>query len=290
VLEAPDITLKSGGGFVHVGSAGVEIDGASVLIKQGGAPGSGAGSHPNEPEQPVMPAAFLASPPNAVRHLPLFALHPTLPLNIVPGVESVVICQAICTCKDVRGANGRRAAQACATTQLRAYDAALGGQSTIKAEVPYDMSKTPPAPIMSKNHPGPTTGHPKGSRIPDVVVLMDGAKPPTQDNIKKVIEIKFPPDELSGDQRDAYPSIAGSAPFEVWGPEDPCNCDDGVKDPIPVPVPQVDTLEIVILLAAIAILLADDLLPGGQADDVLLPGVLSRLLQNLAPLLRPLIP
>jgi type VI secretion system secreted protein VgrG len=290
VLEAPDITLKSGGGFVHVGSTGVEIDGASVLIKQGGLPGSGAGSHPKEPEQPVMPAAFLAGPPNAVRHLPLLALHPVLPLNIVPGVESVVICQAICTCKDVRSANGRRAAQACATTQLRAYDAALGGQSTIKAEVPYDMSKSPPAPIMSKNHPGPTTGHPKASRIPDVVVLIDGTKPPMQGNIQKVIEIKFPPDTLSRAQADEYLEIAGPAPFEVWGPVNPCNCDEGVKDPIPVPVTKPDMIEIAVLLAAIAILLADDLLPGGQADDVLLPGVISRLLQNLAPLLFPVIP
>jgi hypothetical protein len=66
---------------------------------------------------------------------------------------------------------------------------ASGQTTTIKAEVPYDMTKNPPAPIMSKNDPRRATrGSPKGSRIPDVVVVHDGTKPPTPPTLVLAID------------------------------------------------------------------------------------------------------
>ncbi len=46
-------------------------------------------------------------------------------------------------------------------------------------------------------------------RRPDVVIVNDPTKPPTQDNIKQVVEIKFPPDKMDERQELAYIRIAG---------------------------------------------------------------------------------
>ena len=48
VIEAPQISLKSGGSFVHIDGGGVAIQGPQVLINSGGSPTSGAGSSPAE--------------------------------------------------------------------------------------------------------------------------------------------------------------------------------------------------------------------------------------------------
>ena len=53
-----------------------------------------------------------------------------------------------------------------------------------------------------------------------MIVVYDGTKSPTQDNIKKVYEIKFGEDRLDDTKRKAYETIAGGAEFEVLTPED----------------------------------------------------------------------
>jgi type VI secretion system secreted protein VgrG len=285
VISGPAITLKGAGGFVVINEGGVALHGAAVTIMQGGAPGAGLAISPAPPQTPTLAATLFPTPPSNPVHLPVFGFGPVAPFKVGADLERAIICQAICNCESMRSSSGRKMAQQCVTTKLRQYDASMGGQSTIKAEVPYDMSQKPPAPIMSKNHPGPTTGHPKGSRIPDVILLHDGTKPPTQDNIKKVIEIKFPPDVLSRRQINDYPRIAGGAPFEVWGPDDPCRCEDKKKEPVPFALPIEDVIASAILAFAIVVMVLDDAIPGGQADDPLLPPLIAKLLEKLAPLL-----
>jgi hypothetical protein len=151
-------------------------------------------------------------------------------------VDKKVLCSAICKCKDQpgTGTDGRSLKQACASGRLRALDDLLKHRSIYKPEVNYDMTKAPPAPVMdsqteTKSHeclPGwikkwwdtpdergaqrPPFKPGKGMvHRPDVVVVNDPVKPPTQDNIKQVVEIKFPPDKLSQDQQDDYATIAG---------------------------------------------------------------------------------
>jgi hypothetical protein len=46
-----------------------------------------------------------------------------------------------------------------------------------------------------------------GSRRPDVVVARDPQKPLTKQNIKEVIEVKFPPDRFDKDQQTAYEKL-----------------------------------------------------------------------------------
>ena len=153
VIEAPDITLKSGGAFLRIGAGGVTT-GAGYPEIHAGAPGSGEGSAPVAPELPGKGDVETIAFRPRVR-LPLLGF-PGLPaMAPTPGTdpEKPVICDAMCFCKDARNLpDGTRGAtgpnrQNCVAARLWAYDRALSNQSTIKAEVPYDMSQDPPAPI-----------------------------------------------------------------------------------------------------------------------------------------------
>jgi hypothetical protein len=120
------------------------------------------------------------------------------------------------------------------------------------------MSQSPPAPIMDRGiatmgHrylPGWITKHwgtqPEHSasytagqgliRRPDVVIVNDPARPPTQDNIKQIVEMKFPPDKLTERQQKAYEKIAGSPDkLETLQPSQ-CECDAPEPEPEKVPV------------------------------------------------------
>jgi hypothetical protein len=72
-----------------------------------------------------------------------------------------------------------------------------------------------------------------------VVIVNDPTKPPTQDNIKQVVEIKFPPDSWNKRQKDDYELIAGgSSKLEKLEPSD-CDCDQPDPDPPKIPVEQI---------------------------------------------------
>jgi type VI secretion system secreted protein VgrG len=163
------------------------------------------------------------------------------------------------------------------------YDAAMGGQSKMKAEVPYDMSQNPPVPIMSRNEPSrPTRGSPRGSKIPDIIVVKDPTKPPTHDNIERIIEVKFGKDKLSPEQRQKYQRIGGTVPVEVWTPET-CGCGDGEKERERVPVEEIVVVGIALLLL---FLILDDAV-GGVGDDAAIPPLVGELARRLAKLFKP---
>lgn len=295
VIEAPDITLKSGSAFLRV-AGGVTTTGGYPAITAG-APGAGEGSAPAAPELPGKGGGDLLvdAPPRRVRRSLLG--FPGLPgmAPVIPGVdpEQGVICDAMCSCKNARDLpNGSRGTagpnrQQCVADRLWAYDRALSNQSTIKAEVPYDMSQDPPAPIMSRNDPTrPTHRRPAGSKIPDVVLVNDPTKPPTQDNIRKIIEMKFDKDPLDPDQIAVFMQIAPpGVPVETWTTET-CGCGKDEPEPKKVPVEAPDPrAEFLALLALLAVLLADDLIPGvGEGDDPAIPLVLARLSKILSKL------
>ena len=295
VIEAPEITLKGAGGFLRVGAGGVTTTAGYVEIHPG-EPGAGDGSDPAAPELPGRGGGEIV-PARAHVRLPLFGFPGQgLPLQQLPfgsDPEKPVLCQAMCSCKSARDLpNGTRGTtgpnrQQCVAEILWAYDRGLSNQSTIKAEVPYDMSQNPPAPIMSRNDPTrPTHRRPSGSKIPDVVLVKDETKPPTQDNIRKIVEMKFDNDPVDRDQLKVFEKIAGrGAPVEVWTPET-CGCGKEEPERVPVPVPEHARKredEILFLVLAILVLLVDDLVPGvGEADDPAIPALLARLTKLLA--------
>ncbi|MFN3416624.1 MAG: VRR-NUC domain-containing protein [Caldimonas sp.] len=171
-----------------------------------------------------------------------------------------VLCSAVCKCKDTPGVaqDGRSLKQACVSGRLRTLDQLLHHRSPYKSEVNYDMTRQPPEPIMDaaaqtkphdwlpgfiKKHWETDHGYPhlKGAgmvRRPDVVIVKDPAKPPTQDNIKQVVEIKFPPDTWSKEQKADYERIAGAPhKLEKLEPAD-CDCAQPEPDPPKIPIEQ----------------------------------------------------
>jgi hypothetical protein len=175
----------------------------------------------------------------------------TVPLQrgpLRPDDESV-LCSAICKCKDAPGIgkDGRKLNQVCVSQRLKTLDGIMQGRSFYKPEVNYDMSQDPPAPIMSseddmqphgwlvgwiKKHWGDAdAGRPdfkpgKGMiRRPDVVIVKNPNLPPTQDNLRSVVEIKFPGDALSPGQKEAYVDIAGGEDKFKLMQSTECNCD-----------------------------------------------------------------
>lgn len=167
--------------------------------------------------------------------------------NSLDPQDRRVICSAICKCNAMPsiGAQGQTLKQQCVSGRLKAMDAVTDNQSQYKAEVNYDMSKDPPAPIMdssilTKTHdylpgwiqkywPSGLSGYTPGVgniRRPDVVVVNDPTLPPTQDNLKSVVEIKFPPDSVDAKQQDAYERIAGDPSKVVTMTPGDCGCSD----------------------------------------------------------------
>lgn len=176
--------------------------------------------------------------------------------------DKKVLCSAMCQCQTQPniGKDGRRLKQECVSGRLKALDATLQHQSPYKAEYTYDMTKRPPMPFLDKDIP--TKGYtffqgwtlkmwPKDpsrpqpyvpgrgyTRRPDVVIVKDPKLPPTQDNIKQVVEMKFPDDEYRPRQREDYVVIAGDdskmVPLELKD----CDCDKREPDKPKVPVEQ----------------------------------------------------
>jgi type VI secretion system secreted protein VgrG len=289
VIEGADVTNNAGGGFVRVTGGGVVIDGSTVLIKQGGSPGIGSGSNPAEPDTPTIPAAFIAQPlPSDVRRLPLLGFRPPFLMNLGVGSEREIICRAICACDGAHNGT-QRVSQWCVTLALWEYDKALSNQSTIKADVPFDTSKNPPVPIMSKNDPTrPKHKKDAGTEAPDVIVVHDGTKPPTQGNIKKVYEIKFGDDELDEKKEKAYRKIAGAAEFEVLTPDE-CGCSKKEADKLPEPMSAKEAALLALLLLAFVAAVLDGV-PGDEVGvGAGLGKALARLWPRLAPILLPLL-
>lgn len=79
-------------------------------------------------------------------------------------------------------------------------------------------------------------------RRPDLVIVNDPSKPPTQDNIRQVVEIKFPPDHWSRDQKDDYAVIAGGEDKLAKLEPDDCSCDRDDPEAPKVPAPDAKTV------------------------------------------------
>ena len=167
--------------------------------------------------------------------------------------DKKVLCSAICYCSTTPSVsqNGRNLKQSCVAQRLGELDEIVQGRSPYKPEVSYDMTKNPPQPILDSqtgNNPhGWIPGwiskywdedpeHPpfkpgRGMiRRPDVVIVKDPNKPPTQDNIKQVVEMKFPPDQRNARQSDAYGAIAGSKNKVVEMQPSDCDCNQENQD------------------------------------------------------------
>ena len=160
--------------------------------------------------------------------------------------DKEILCSAICYCNynPNKGKTQNNLYQSCVSERLKEMDEMMFNQSPYKPEITYDMHTDPPSPIMDKNIL--TKGHEyvwgwikknwlndkgyeyeKGqgmSRRPDVVIVKAPNLPPTQDNIKHVVEIKFGNDEFGRRQQRDYAEIAGGEHKVKLLDADECDC------------------------------------------------------------------
>ncbi|MBZ9560522.1 hypothetical protein KGQ96_20980 [Halomonas coralii] len=161
------------------------------------------------------------------------------PLDNTIESRLAIVCSFVCTCNVVPnvGKAGQSLKQSCVDQGLLAYNKTC--DTGIRPQVAYFMKANPPRPLMLKGRDGEeinepirnfghaynrirqyltlpeyvkdeVEGYTRGDmRIPDAVVVRDPHKPPTQDNLLGVVEVKFPPDGWNGGQEDAYRKIAG---------------------------------------------------------------------------------
>jgi VRR-NUC domain len=183
----------------------------------------------------------------------------------IDALDKKVLCASLCQCDKVPniGKDGKQLKQACVAETLKEVDKQLDHKSPYKQEINYDMTKSPPAPIMDKDVP--TKGHSwlpgwiekhlgqgfkAGTgqiRRPDVVIVDDPTKPPTQDNIKQIVEMKFPPDTLKPEQREAYEDIVGDPKGLKKLEPDDCNCDQSEPEPPKIPVEEIGVVGTIIM-------------------------------------------
>ena len=198
----------------------------------------------------------------------------------IPPGERAVLCEVICFCdkNPVITPLGRSGKQQCVDNTLMAMDTPAGA-STIKSQMPYKMTTVPPSPITSGSNDlarsswwvgramREITGFAGGQgmvRIPDVVVVADPSRPPTQDNITSLVEIKFKGDYPRPGQLEDYEKIAPGR-VSVLGPEE-CGCDE--PEPEPIRIPELDPVDVLILTGLLAALIVTVLTPI-PGDEVL---------------------
>ncbi len=177
------------------------------------------------------------------------------------NADKKILCSVLCCCSrnPVLSASGRNGYQTCASQTLSAAEGFMGQDSRFKPEVSFNMRTVPPTPLMERglrvlgigggltttripNTPGGNrhmanrvgqTGD--GSpfepgvgdiRRPDEVIVRDPNRPPTQDNISRVVEMKFPGDCFPDEQQTAYELIGGIAPLLLDVDACDCNNDD----------------------------------------------------------------
>lgn len=174
--------------------------------------------------------------------------------------DKKVLCSAMCQCDKMPdiAKDGKQLKQGCVSGRLKALDVLLAHRSPYKQEINYDMSKSPPAPIMDggiatmghsylpgwiRKYWGTEPEHAPSFkagqgliRRPDVVIVNDPTKPPTQDNIKQIVEMKFPPDAISREQQAAYEIIAGDEKKLTTLQPSHCGCDAPEPEPTKIPV------------------------------------------------------
>ena len=181
------------------------------------------------------------------------------------AADDRLICLVMCCCDRTpgMGAAGQSLKQSCASAAFSAADRALGNRSRYKPEISYNMTESPPSPFMHRVNGIDTTapsthwlGRAYGAiegfrggqgmvRRPDLTIVGDPCLPPSQNNITRVIEMKFGSDARDDEQDRAYRRIAGDSTrydiVRVGGTPGPgergCDCSNGGGEPLPVPVP-----------------------------------------------------
>lgn len=159
-----------------------------------------------------------------------------------------ILCAVFCCCNvnPVPGPSGQGGRDTCASQTLAAAEGMMGHDSRFKSQVSFNMQTDPPSPVMQRGLFGATTeqlpwgrhaqnriardlGRPYSAgdaRRPDVVIVNDPSRPPTLDNINRVVDFDFA-HALDGDQLKAYEELGGGqAPLVLHSRRCDCSADE----------------------------------------------------------------
>jgi hypothetical protein len=148
------------------------------------------------------------------------------------ALDQSVMCSVACCCSQYpnKGSSDQNLYQACVHGVYATADAAMNYKSRYKSEVSFDMGMETdgiPRPLMHRDANNPDCTEPSYNwmarikevegyqpgegyiRRPDLIIVKNPAKPPTVDNIEKVIDYKFKEDRRDTRQDEAYEEIAG---------------------------------------------------------------------------------
>lgn len=173
--------------------------------------------------------------------------------------DRTLLCMIMCCCRKhpaISAEEKQRLRQHCMHQVLTTADVALGYQSRYKSEISYDMiSDVTPQPLMHRDATGrPTTqpstywqrraqdipGYQPGQghvRRPDVTIVVDPTRPPTVDNIERIVEVKFHGDKTNRGQIQDYERIAGAQSKASVLKEAECACPEEQPDRDPHELP-----------------------------------------------------
>ncbi len=185
------------------------------------------------------------------------------------AADDALICKLCCCCLNnpVVGEAEQNLMQNCMDKIFKSADKLLGFNSRYKSEISYDMTQSPPSPFMHRIEGQDTTesthswmgrayhdienyGPRRGMvRRPDLVIVDDPCVPPTQNNIERVVEIKFRNDKRSVQQDAAYSEIVGNPKkYDIFRigtqptkGEKGCDCQQQQQQPEPATVPAEET-------------------------------------------------
>lgn len=161
-------------------------------------------------------------------------------VSLLAPPDKVYLCEKICMAKKIGLAKISKIAKLgyIVSPQLAVdgmimldYDKNLGKWRYIP-EVSFDMLARPPKALLAKIQVFPPNypywGYPrKGTKRPDVIII-DGLNNHSmaQENIIRVVEIKFRDDPLSEGQVQSYMKIAGSLSKVTVITDEDCDCND----------------------------------------------------------------
>lgn len=175
-------------------------------------------------------------------------------------IDDKVLCEVMCCCSNnpcTGSEAGTNQRQGCVSATLQTADKILNNKSRYKPEISYNMDTNPPSPFMHRDALGQDTtqksdrwqtrahqeisGYRGGQgrvRRPDIVIVKDPSKPPYQDNIDRIVEMKFKGDRWGRGQKKNYETIAGhKKKLKLMEEGKACTCsDDGEREPVPQPV------------------------------------------------------
>ncbi len=177
---------------------------------------------------------------------------PLYPEDVTPEVldamkheiDDKVLCEVMCCCSNnpcTGSEAGTNQRQGCVSSTLQAADEVLHHQSRYKPdEMGQDTTqKSDRWQTRARQEIPGYRGGQGDVRRPDVIIVKDPSKPPYQDNIDRVVEMKFKGDSLGEGQEESYETIVGDRDqlmIMVEGKNCTCADNDGELEPVPQPV------------------------------------------------------